>query len=115
MTKIFAHRGASAYAPENTMEAFHLAAKQGADGIELDVHVTKDGEVVVTHDEKIDRVSNGSGFVKDMTLRELKRLSFHNHMESYVGAGIPTLREVLEFVKTTTMAVNIELKTGLYW
>ena len=92
MTKIFAHRGASAYAPENTMEAFHLAAKQGADGIELDVHVTKDGEVVVTHDEKIDRVSNGSGFVKDMTLRE-----------------------VLEFVKTTTMAVNIELKTGLYW
>ena len=50
-----------------------------------------------------------------MTLRELKRLSFHNHMESYVGAGIPTLREVLEFVKTTTMAVNIELKTGLYW
>ena len=88
MTKIFAHRGASAYAPENTMEAFELAAKQGADGIELDVHVTKDGEVVVTHDEKIDRVSNGSGFVKDMTLRELKRLSFHNHME---------------------------LKTGLYW
>lgn len=82
MTKIFAHRGASAYAPENTMEAFELAAKQGADGIELDVHVTKDGEVVVTHDEKIDRVSNGSGFIKDMTLRELKRLSFHNHMES---------------------------------
>ena len=76
MTKIFAHRGASAYAPENTMEAFELAAKQGADGIELDVHVTKDGEVVVTHDEKIDRVSNGNGFIKDMTLRELKRLSF---------------------------------------
>lgn len=53
MTKIFAHRGASAYAPENTMEAFELAAKQGADGIELDVHVTKDGEVVVTHDERL--------------------------------------------------------------
>ena len=115
MTKIFAHRGASAYAPENTMEAFELAAKQGADGIELDVHVTKDGEVVVTHDEKIDRVSNGSGFIKDMTLRELKRLSFHNHMESYVGVGIPTLREVLEYVSTTNMDVNIELKTGIYW
>ena len=68
MTKIFAHRGASAYAPENTMEAFELAAKQGADGIELDVHVTKDGEVVVTHDEKIDRVSNGSGFIMEMRL-----------------------------------------------
>ena len=108
MTKIFALRGASAYAPENTMEAFELAAKQGAEGIELDVHVTKD-------DEKIERVSNGSGFIKDMTLRELKRLSFHNHMESYVGAGIPTLREVLEYVSTTNMDVNIELKTGIYW
>lgn len=72
MTKIFAHRGASAYAPENTMEAFELAAKQGADGIELDVHVTKDGEVVVTHDEKIDRVSNGSGFIKDMDAARIK-------------------------------------------
>ena len=94
MTKIFAHRGASAYAPENTMEAFHLAAKQGADGIEHgNVHVTKDGEVVVTHDEKIDHVSN-EVFCKEQTLRELKRLSFHNHMESYVGAGIPTLRGI---------------------
>ena len=59
MTKIFAHRGASAYAPENTMEAFELAAKQGANGIELDVHVTKDGEVVVTHDEKIRKMAGG--------------------------------------------------------
>lgn len=66
MTKIFAHRGASAYAPENTMESFELAAKQGADGIELDVHVTKDGEVVVTHDEKIDRVSIASFFRTDL-------------------------------------------------
>lgn len=115
MTKIFAHRGASAYAPENTLEAFALADKQGADGIELDVHLTRDGEIVVTHDERIDRVSNGSGFVKDMTLRELKRFSFHNHMESYVGAAIPTLREVLELVKPTRMAINIELKTGIYW
>ncbi len=63
MTKIFAHRGASAYAPENTMEAFELAAKQGAEGIELDVHVTKDGEVVVTHDDKIDRVRQRKRFL----------------------------------------------------
>ena len=66
--KIFAHRGASAYAPENTLEAFRLAMEQGADGIELDVQLTKDGELVVIHDETIDRVSNGKGAVRDYTL-----------------------------------------------
>ena len=65
MTKIFAHRGASGYAPENTLEAFALAMEMGADGIELDVQLTKDGEVVVIHDEVIDRVSNGKGLVKE--------------------------------------------------
>lgn len=62
MTKIFAHRGASGYAPENTLEAFALAMEMGADGIELDVQLTKDGEVVVIHDEVIDRVSNGKAW-----------------------------------------------------
>ena len=61
MTKIFAHRGASGYAPENTLEAFALAMEMGADGIELDVQLTKDGEVVVIHDEVIDRVSKWEG------------------------------------------------------
>ncbi len=65
MTYIWAHRGASAYAPENTMEAFKLAIKQEVDGIELDVQLTKDGVVVVIHDETIDRVSDNKGFVKD--------------------------------------------------
>ena len=64
MQKIFAHRGASAYAPENTLEAFDLAVKMGADGVELDVHMTKDGELVVAHDEEIGRVSNGLGLIK---------------------------------------------------
>ena len=68
-TKVWAHRGARAYAPENTLEAFLLAAEQGADGVELDVQLTKDGEMVVVHDEEIDRVSDGSGFVKDIRLR----------------------------------------------
>ena len=58
--KIFAHRGASGYTPENTLAAFRLAEKQGADGIELDVQLTKDGEVVVIHDEKIDRTGTGT-------------------------------------------------------
>lgn len=60
-TKIFAHRGASAYAPENTLAAFDLAQRLGADGIELDVQLTKDGEVVVIHDETIDRTGTGKG------------------------------------------------------
>ena len=99
-TKVWAHRGASAYAPENTLEAFLLAAEQGADGVELDVQLTKDGEMVVVHDEEIDRVSDGSGFVKDYTLAELK---------------IPTLHEVYEALKPTGMTINVELKTGIFW
>ena len=63
-TKVWAHRGASAYAPENTLEAFRLAAEQKADGVELDVQLSKDGELVVIHDETIDRVSDGSGYVE---------------------------------------------------
>ena len=115
MTEIFAHRGASGYAPENTLEAFRLAMEQGADGIELDVHLTKDGEVVVIHDETIDRTGNGQGNVRDYTLKELKKFSFHNRMEKYKGVQIPTLKEVLDLVKNSQMKVNIELKTGIYW
>ncbi|MDO5521742.1 MAG: glycerophosphodiester phosphodiesterase [bacterium] len=115
MTKIFAHRGASGYAPENTLEAFKLAMEQNADGIELDVQLTKDGEVVVIHDETIDRVSDHKGSVKDYTVEELKTFSFDNHMEAYKGAKIPTLREVFELVRGKDIVINIELKTGIYW
>ena len=115
MTKIFAHRGASAYAPENTIEAFALAVEQGAEGIELDVQLTKDGEVVVIHDETIDRVSDHTGWVKDYTLAELKTFDFSNHMPAYKGAEIPTLKEVLQLVKQEMTEVNIELKTGIFW
>ena len=113
--KIFAHRGASGYAPENTLAAFRLAEEQGSDGVELDVQLTKDGEVVVIHDEKIDRTSTGTGFVRDYTLEELKKFSFHNHMEAYEGETIPTLEEVLNLLKPGKMEVNIELKTGIFW
>lgn len=115
MTKIFAHRGASAYAPENTVEAFALAMEQGADGIELDVQMTKDDQVVVIHDETIDRVSDGTGAVRDYTLEELKKFHFSNHMENYGNAVIPTLKEVLDLIKSSNMLLNIELKTGIYW
>lgn len=113
--KVYAHRGASAYAPENTLPAFKLAEEQGADGIELDVHLTKDGELVVIHDEKLDRTTNGTGLVKDYTLAELKTFCADNGMPGYADARIPTLREVLEQVKPGKMLVNIELKTGILW
>jgi len=112
-TKIWAHRGASAYAPENTLEAFRLAVEQQADGVELDVQLTKDGKVVVIHDETIDRVSSGQGYVKDYTLKELKKMSFNKLHPEYQGAKIPTLKEVLELLKPTDLTVNIELKTGI--
>lgn len=115
MTKIFAHRGASAYAPENTVEAFALAMEQGADGIELDVQMTKDGQVVVIHDETIDRVSDGTGAVRDYSLEELRKFRFANHMKNYENAMIPTLKEVLDLIKPSNMLLNIELKTGIYW
>lgn len=112
-TKVWAHRGASAYAPENTLEAFALAAGQGADGVELDVQMTLDHELVVAHDETIDRVSNGSGYIKDYTLGQLKELRFNRLFPEYQDASIPTLREVYELLKPTGVTVNVELKTGI--
>ena len=113
--QVYAHRGASAYAPENTLPAFALAMEQGADGIELDIHLTKDGELVVIHDEKVDRTTNGTGLVKDYTLAELRGLCADNGMEGFSEARIPTLREVLALVKPSDMMVNIEIKTGILW
>lgn len=113
--QVFAHRGASAYAPENTLPAFALAMEQGADGIELDVHLSRDGELVVIHDKALDRTTNGTGLVKDHTLAELQALCADNGMPGFAAARIPTLEEVLTLVKPDTMAVNIELKTGILW
>ena len=112
-TQVWAHRGASAYAPENTLEAFKLAAGQGADGVELDVQLSRDNELVVAHDETIDRVSNGSGYIKDHTLSELKKLRFNRLFPEYRDASIPTLGEVYELLRPTGLVVNVELKTGI--
>lgn len=111
--KIWAHRGASGYAPENTMEAFSEAVRRGADGIELDVQLTKDGEIVVIHDEKLGRVSNGSGWVKDHTLKELRKLNFNKTFPEQGAARIPTLKEVYELMGKEGMLVNVELKTSI--
>ena len=88
---ICAHRGASGYAPENTMKAFRLAHKLGAHACENDVHLTKDGEIVVIHDHQINRVSNGEGTVENMTLAQLRAFDYGD------GEKIPTLDECLSF------------------
>ncbi|GGG60225.1 glycerophosphodiester phosphodiesterase [Paenibacillus radicis (ex Gao et al. 2016)] len=107
--KIWAHRGASAYAPENTMEAFELAVQQHADGLDITIHRTKDGEIVVIHDDTIDRTSNGKGEVADYTLAELKAFNFNAGFEDkYSRTEIPTLHEVLELVKACELELNIE-------
>ena len=92
-TLVWGHRGASGYAPENTLAAFEKAVEMGADGIELDVQLTKDGELVVIHDETIDRVSDGSGWVKDYTYAKLIKHNFNRTHPEYEHAQIPTLEE----------------------
>ena len=75
--QVWAHRGNSSQFPENTMEAFSSALSLGADGLEIDIHLTSDDQIVVTHDESIERVSNGTGFVKDQSFAHLRSLAFN--------------------------------------
>jgi glycerophosphoryl diester phosphodiesterase len=110
---IWGHRGASGYAPENTLPAFKLAADMGADGIELDIQETKDGVIVVCHDETVDRTSSGAGWIKDYTFEELRKLDFSNGNAAYEGTKIPTMEEVFELLGPTGLTINIELKTGI--
>lgn len=113
--RIWAHRGCSMAYPENTLPAFEAAAKlPNVTGIELDVQLSKDGEIVVFHDESVSRVTDGDGRIADLTLQELRELRFkHDHSQTF----IPTLREVLERLKPYCiqrgLLINIELKTGV--
>jgi glycerophosphoryl diester phosphodiesterase len=111
MTEIFAHRGYSAAFAENTMKAFIEAENAGADGIELDVQLTKDGEVVVIHDEKVDRTTNGTGFVKDFTFKEIRSLDANK--KGSKKEFIPSLGEVFDWMETNKLICNIELKNGM--
>jgi glycerophosphoryl diester phosphodiesterase len=106
---IFAHRGASAHAPENTLAAFELALAQGADGIELDAKLSADDHVVILHDAKVDRTTDRRGRVKDMSLAELRSLDAGGFFaEQYRGEKVPTLEEVFEALGKR-MFVNVEL------
>lgn len=116
MTKIFAHRGSKGTHPENTLASFKEAVRVGSDGIELDVHLTKDGHLVVIHDETVDRTTNATGEIRNLTLAEIKGMDagswFHN---KYAGEKIPTLEEVLLLVSDLGFngQLNIELKTDV--
>ena len=124
--KIWAHRGCSLAYPENTMTAFEAAASiDGLWGIEIDVQMTSDGHIVVIHDERVDRITDGFGFVRDYTLSEIKR--FHIYTGKEKAVSIPTVEEVLDFLEPYMnrggdtdsgsglgLKLNIELKNSAY-
>lgn len=113
--QIYAHRGSSGTHPENTLSSFREAAKLAVHGVEFDVHMTKDDELVVIHDERIDRTSNGSGFIKDMTFEELRQYDYGSWFSSaFSGEVIPTLEEVLGVFAETDHKLNIELKSDVF-
>lgn len=114
MPVIYAHRGASFHAPENTMPAFRLAMEQGADGIELDVHLTRDGVPVVIHDETAARTGSRAGAIKDRTYEAWGDTDFGSWKDPrYTGTKLPSLAEVLDLLAPWHGRLNIELKTDV--
>lgn len=116
MTEIIAHRGFSGIAPENTLLAFEKAIQVGVDLIELDVHMTKDRHLVVIHDETVDRTTTGKGWVKKMTLAEIKKLQITSQIKDQANIcqniSVPMLEEVLSLLITQPqITLNIEMKT----
>lgn len=106
-----AHRGASGYAPENTMAAFEKSVEMKADLFEIDVQMSKDGEIVVIHDTSVDRTTNGTGMVKELTLDELRNLDAGSWFgEKFAGEKIPTLDEVLDTYRGKS-GILIEIKS----
>ena len=111
------HRGAMGHAPENTFASFNLAHHLGAEFVECDVHLSKDKRVVVIHDERVDRTTDGHGFVKDLTLQQIKKLDAGSwHSKKFKGERVPTLEELLLWAKKQIshrrfqMGVAIEIK-----
>lgn len=108
-TAIFAHRGASAYAPENTLPAFELAADMGADGIEFDVQISKDGRLIIHHDRKLGRTEDATGMVSQWNFRDLRALDVGSWFgDDFAGAQMPTPEEIVESVGDRLL-LNFEL------
>ncbi len=109
---VLGHRGASYDAPENTLAAFNLARKQGADGVELDTTLTRDGVPVVIHDLIVDNTTDGSGPVRSLDLKTIRTLDAGSHFDaSFKGEPVPTLDETFEALGPD-LVVNVELKTN---
>lgn len=109
-----AHRGFSGSYPENTMLAFRKAVEVGCDGIETDLHITKDGVIVICHDEAIDRTTDGSGFIKDYNYEELRSFDAGiKFSKEFEGERIPSLDEFLDYVKDKNLLINLELKNNI--
>jgi glycerophosphoryl diester phosphodiesterase len=114
MTYIFGHRGASKDCPENTMAAFKKAYEDGADGIELDVQLSKDGIPVIIHDEKINRTSNKKGYVVDWTYEDLKKADAGSWFsDKFSNERIPSLEMFLKWIAPLSLLLNIELKNNI--
>ncbi|MDO5417580.1 MAG: glycerophosphodiester phosphodiesterase [Lachnospiraceae bacterium] len=114
--KVIAHRGYSGKYPENTMLSFQKAVESGCDEIELDVQLTKDDVVVVIHDERIDRTTDGTGLVKDYTYEELKKFNAAKLFPKVTDfQHVPTFDEYCAWVAETGITTNIEIKTGVYY
>lgn len=109
--KVIGHRGAKAYAPENTLASIHVAADLGIEWVEVDVKLTKDSIAVIFHDEELERCTGANGLVKDFTLEEIRELDAGSwYGESFIGEKIPTLEELLNTVLERGMGVNLEIK-----
>lgn len=114
--KVWAHRGCSQRYPENTLLAFEKAiAVKNLTGIELDIQLTRDGEMVVIHDERVDRTTEGMGYVRDYTLSQIKKL--HIYADDHPAQSIPTITEVFDLLEPqmkSGLKLNIELKNSVY-
>ena len=111
----YAHRGFSGRYPENTMLAFQKALEAGCEGMEFDVQLSRDGQVVIIHDERVDRTSDCRGSVREYTLSQLRQMDFSAGYRGQVPVQrIPTLQEYFELVRDRDIISNIELKTGVY-
>ena len=114
--QVLAHRGASAYAPENTLAAFRLAIAQRADWLELDVQQTKDGHLVVFHDLRIDRTTNGQGNLRDLTLEQVRALDAGSWFGSqFAGEKVPTFEEVVALAREQGIRIFPEIKDPRFY
>lgn len=112
VTMIYAHRGASGNAPENTMAAFKKALSEEAEGIETDVQLTKDGVPVLIHDERLKRTTGAAGLVKDVTYEQIKSFHIHDGYQKHHDKSVPSLEEFLKWAEDKPLHLNLELKNN---